>query len=223
MADFYFEDDIWNKGYYVIGVDEVGRGPLAGPIVAGAVIFKPSVRKNVSLHTQADVRIDDSKKLTPQQRETSFQWIKKNSLVWGVGSCSVAEINNLGIQKANFRAMRRAIYTCLGNIKKEIPLYLISDFLHIPFLKRIGSKNQTNIAKADTLSFTVAAASILAKVYRDIIMKNLSVKHPVYGWGRNMGYATAFHRTALQKYGPAKHHRKVFIKKYVIQNNSAQR
>jgi ribonuclease HII len=172
------------------GVDEAGRGPWAGPVVAAAVV----------LPGQPPVAIADSKALSQAQREASFDWLMAHAEV-GIGQASVAEIDALNIRAATFLAMRRAV-TALP----APPLAALVDGNALPGL---GIPEQF-LVKGDALSLSVAAASIIAKVTRDAIMRALDAEHPGYGWARNKGYGTAAHAAALTRLGPTPHHRRSF-------------
>ena len=200
-----FEKRLWEKGYKLIaGVDEVGRGALAGPVVAAAVVFPVMRRKVHSLH---DVR--DSKLLSANKRELLTPQLRIMSLQWSVGSASPSEINKFGIVKATFIAMRRAIK------KLKHVEYVLIDAFHIPYVRGLSRKRQLAIVKGDACCFSIAAASILAKVHRDEFMVKLGKQFPQYHLERNKGYGTLLHRQALKKFGPQTFHRKIFISEYI--------
>jgi len=197
LPDFSFEEVHWNNGLRVIaGADEVGRGAFAGPVVAAVVIFAPT--------TKMEVEINDSKKLTHNKRERASRWIKKHAQNYAIGEGSVEEINFLGIVPATHLAFLRAIENC----SLKIDRFLVDAF----YLPKIKKSLQTPIIKGDTKSLSIAAASIIAKVYRDDLMIRLSEKHGEYQWHQNKGYGTLAHRNALQKLGPTVHHRNKFIR-----------
>ncbi len=203
LPDFSFEKPLWNKGFKAIGgVDEVGRGALAGPVVTGCVIFKENQEINVL--------IKDSKVLTQKQKEVADIWIKENALTYGIGSASVAEIDKLGIVGATNKAFRRAVANC--QIKID---YLVIDAFYIPYVKGLRKKNQKPIVKGDSLSVSIAAASIIAKVHRDKLMSKLSrnLKYKKYKWDENKGYGTQNHREAIKIYGKTRLHRVSFLLK----------
>lgn len=207
LPNFSFEKRTWEKGYEIVaGVDEVGRGALAGPIVAGCVAFL----KRFKLSLPGSIRIDDSKKLTPRQRERSDEWIRDNCLGWGIGEASVAQINRLGIKRAGEIAFRKAI-------SKVKPNYLLIDAFFVPYVRGLRRKNQTAIVNGDEKSLSIAAASIIAKVYRDKLMGKLGGqgKFRKYGWEKNKGYGTKLHQKAIRKLGATKLHRKLFIRNFV--------
>ena len=182
------------KGYRnIAGVDEAGRGPLAGPVVAAAVILPPE-----GLPTG----INDSKKLTAAKRDELFDKIRQVALAVGVGQASVAEIDELNIYRAAQLAMERAI-TALGTK----PDYLLTDAMPLPALKAIPQKP---LVHGDALSLSIAAASIIAKVTRDRLMGDLHRQYPAYGFEGHKGYGTEEHMKALETHGPCPEHRLSF-------------
>ena len=212
QPNFSFEKALWKKGYkFIAGVDEVGRGCFAGPVVAGCVVFSHKPYK------LGNIRVDDSKKLSLKQRREASFWIKENALVWGIGEASVSLINRIGMGKATKVAFRRAI----KGVNKKLDFLLIDAF-YIPYVRGLKRKNQKAIVDGDEKSLTIAAASIIAKIYRDSLMKKLSSKHPKYGWTRNKGYGTKEHLGALRKYGLTRHHRKQFVATYFKKISSSQ-
>ncbi len=195
MTDFSIENGLNGQ---ISGVDEAGRGPLAGPVVAAAVIFKTQTLNFLEL-------IDDSKKLSEKKRLKAYDYlINCNEMKYGIGICSPQEIDRLNILKATFTAMERALKK-LKEQKEEISIALI-DGNHAP---KIFCKTQA-IIKGDGKSTSIAAASIIAKTTRDEIMKELAKNHPEYGWEQNFGYPTKEHVLAIKKYGITEHHRKTF-------------
>ncbi len=209
VVDFSFEKRIWQRKKLAVGVDEVGRGALAGPVLAAAVIW-PKLTKTKEQEILS-VGINDSKKLKPRQREKLAYFIKKNCLAWGIGQSSVAKINRLGIVKAVQKAMRQAVAEAQKRLKKKTPLFLLVDAFHVKYVPGIRLKNQKPIIKGDQKSISIAAASIIAKVDRDKTMVKLSPRYPKYNWGRNKGYGTKIHRQAIKKFGATRWHRKQYI------------
>jgi len=202
--DFRFEKGYWKKGYgVVIGVDEVGRGALAGPVVAGAVALK----RGDSL---LGIGIDDSKRLAAKKREGLAKIIRKDAAV-GIGEVGVAYINRHGIVKATQKAMRKSI----ANLKlhKNPKIFVLVDAFHVKYIPGVGLENQKAIIKGDQKSISIAAASIIAKVYRDKLMVRLGKKYPKYKWRENKGYGTEKHLAAIKKHGPTKLHRLAFLPK----------
>lgn len=215
LPDFSFEKKLHKKGLRIIaGIDEVGRGCFAGPVVAGCVVFSAGAQWD-SLHfrhPQNPVVINDSKKLSSNQREIADKWIRKNALAWGIGQASVNQINKLGIKKASEIAFRMAIKNCKVQID-----YLLIDAFYIPYVKGLRRRNQKAIIKGDTKSVSIAAASIIAKVYRDRLMTELGKKPKFrkYKWAKNKGYGTIEHRKAIKKYGSTRQHRKQFVETWL--------
>jgi len=187
----FFESDLSQKGFrHIAGVDEVGRGPWAGPVVAAAVIFPPKILLP---------DINDSKKLNHLQREKLFKQIKKKALSVGVGIAEVGDINQLNILKASLKAMHQALL----NLKISPEFVLVDGREKIPHLKI----PQMPIIKGDSKSQSIAAASIIAKVTRDKIMQTLHRQFPEFGFDRHKGYGTKKHQEALKKFGPTPLHR----------------
>lgn len=177
----------------VAGVDEVGRGPLAGPVTAAAVILDPA---------RLPQGIDDSKRLTERARERLALEIRASALAFAVAHASVEEIDALNILEASHLAMRRAL-TALSPAAQ----HALIDGNRLP--KGLEIPSQT-VVKGDAISLSIAAASILAKVERDAIMRELALANPGYGWEKNMGYPSAQHRVALEQQGVTPHHRRSF-------------
>lgn len=206
LPDFSYEKKLWRQSYKAIGgIDEVGRGCLAGPVVAGCVVFSRS-----QFLIPETIVINDSKKLTSKQRDEASVWIKQNCFCWGIGEASVREINRSGIKKATEIAFRRAIKDSQKHVE-----FLLIDAFYIPYVKGLRRKNQKAIIKGDTKSISIAAASIIAKVYRDKLMTNLGTmsKYRKYNWQKNKGYGTLEHRDAIITHGPTNLHRKLFLRK----------
>lgn len=193
MIDLHYELDCWTKGITrVAGIDEAGRGPLAGPVVAAAVVFPP--------HSWID-GVNDSKKLTPEQRNELYASILQKASGVGIGVVEHDVIDQINILQATHRAMEEAI----AKINPR-PEYLLIDgkaqhTFSIPFLA---------IVDGDARSFSIAAASIVAKVTRDRIMEDFDRRFPEYGFAQHKGYGTKQHYEALQKFGPCAIHRKSF-------------
>ncbi len=192
----------------VCGIDEVGRGPLAGPVVAAAVILKPQARTSECLKL-----INDSKKLSAKKRELINSELQDIALI-GIGAANVAEIDEHNIYQATFIAMRRA-YEQLCAIS-DAPVMALIDGNKAP---QISCSTQT-VVKGDQKSFSIAAASIVAKTYRDKLMQELAKTYPSYGWDRNAGYGTKQHLEALKIQGATPHHRKTFKPVYEVLSTS---
>ena len=182
---------------YVAGIDEAGRGPLAGPVVAAAVILP----KDIFLPF-----LNDSKKVTEKRRDVLFDEIKQNAIAYGIGIASNTLIDEINILQATYEAMREAI-----NALEKTPDVLLVDAVHIPDI----NIKQVGIVKGDAKSVNIAAASILAKVTRDSIMAEYDKIYPDYGFASNKGYGTATHIAALKEVGPCAIHRKSFIGNFV--------
>ena len=178
----------------ICGIDEVGRGPLAGPVVAGAVILPKDCRI---------LYINDSKKLSENRREELAEQIKKEALAVGIGMVQADMIDEINILQATYEAMRRAV----SNLGTE-PDLLLNDAVTIPGL----SVPQVPIVKGDARSVSIAAASIVAKVFRDHMMVEYDSIYPGYGFASNKGYGSAAHIKALRELGPCPIHRRSFIK-----------
>ncbi len=192
------EQIIWSNGFQrIAGVDEAGCGPLAGPVVAAAVVFP---------HDFYHPEINDSKKLTSSKREELAQLIKEKAIATGIGVVSHSEIDRMNIRQATFKAMRKA----LGSLGIQ-PDYILFDGYELP--ERLF--RQEAIINGDEISFTIAAASILAKVTRDHLMIKYHQQYPQYGFDRHKGYGTLFHREMIRKYGPCPLHRKTFLHKII--------
>jgi ribonuclease HII len=198
-ASLLYENRYWSGGCRsIMGFDEAGRGTWAGPVTAGAVCL-PSGRKDLS-KVLAGVR--DSKQMTPRQRTQLVERIKETAHAWGIGSATSAEIDELGIVPATWLAMKRAL-----KMSKYQPDCLLMDSLVWPSMKHIP---QISIVKGDSLSLSIAAASVIAKVWRDEHMQQLDAQYPEYGFAKHKGYGTTAHQAALQKYGPCPIHRMTF-------------
>lgn len=182
---------------YICGIDEVGRGPLAGPVVAGAVILP----KNLIIPY-----LNDSKQVKKERREALSHIIMEQAVSCGIGISSERDIDEIGIQSANYAAMSMAI----DNLSVKPDLLLI-DAVHIPEV----DIPQVSIIKGDTLSVSIAAASIVAKVARDRMMQEYDKVYPEYGFANNVGYGSAAHIQALKEYGPCDIHRRSFIRNFI--------
>lgn len=196
MTDYQFENAARSEGFSAVcGIDEAGRGPLAGPVFAAAVILP----ENCSIEG-----INDSKKLTPKKREILFDEIRAGALSYGIGFATEQEIDSINILQATFLAMKRAFDAM--NIRADLALV---DGNRMP---NLGVETRT-IVRGDALSASIAAASILAKVSRDRLLCEIDRIYPQYGFAKHKGYGTAYHVEMLQKYGPCPVHRKTFLKK----------
>ena len=266
FPDFSFEQKAVKKGYkFIAGVDEVGKGCFAGPIVTGCVVFPSkwvaeaegvsSSARRASVESRTGrasdrthsrypfvipegITINDSKKMRPRQRERATVWIKESALAWGIGEVGAGLINSQGMAKATRKAFRLAISNARKRLGKPID-FLLSDAFFISFVPGLPARRRKNkkgryykkisgrqqaIINGDEKSFSIAAASIIAKVYRDKLMLNLGKrpKYRKYGWGRNKGYGTLEHRNSIKKYGLTRQHRKQFVATWIKNSSSSQ-
>ena len=196
MDWLFYEKQAYEKGYPVVcGVDEAGRGPLAGPVYAAAVILPPDARID---------GVNDSKKLSEKKREALFDIIQQVALSSCVASASVEEIDAHNILNATYLAMQRAV----AGLSPQ-PQMVLVDGNRLPSLPMASQA----IVKGDSLSLSIAAASILSKVSRDRFMKELAQQYPQYQLEKHKGYGTKLHRELIREYGPSPIHRKTFLKK----------
>jgi ribonuclease HII len=201
FPNFREEKKLWKKGFKKIaGLDEAGRGPLAGPVVAAAVIIKPIREIRRKFAEIGDIK--DSKKLTPKKRNELYKILIRNSQIeWGIGKVSEKVIDKINILEATKLAMKKAIQ----KLKRK------PDFLILDGNFKINSKIiQKSIKKADGKVVSCSCASIIAKVYRDKIMEKLHKKYPRYSFDKHKGYPTKYHLKKLRKFGPCKIHRETF-------------
>ena len=189
----------------ICGIDEAGRGPLAGPVVAAAVVLPKDCR---ILH------LNDSKKVSEKRRELLFDEIREKARAYGVGMASPRRIDEINILQATYEAMRQAVEK-LG----VVPDLLLNDAVTIPGINIM----QIPIIKGDARSVSIAAASILAKVTRDRMMGEYDRLYPQYGFAKHKGYGTAAHIEALRTHGPCPVHRRTFLKNFRLEEHSDQR
>jgi len=192
-----FENEYTNKGYKAIaGIDEAGRGPLAGPVVAACCILDPE---------KPVLGLDDSKKLSEKKREELFPLIKENAIAYSVVAIEADVIDELNILEATKKAMRQ----CVTEISEKIK----PDLLLVDAVKLEGTGIEVvPIIKGDARSNSIAAASVLAKVTRDHMMQELDVKYPGYGFAKHKGYGTKDHYAAIREHGMTPIHRRSFLK-----------
>lgn len=190
-------EDTYDACAYICGIDEAGRGPLAGPVVAAAAVLPKDCRI---------FYLNDSKKLSEKKRDLLFDEIKEKAVAYGIGIVSPQVIDEINILQATYEAMRQAISQL-----NVIPEILLNDAVTIPGVDIM----QVPIVKGDAKSVSIAAASILAKVTRDRMMMEYDQIYPEYGFAKHKGYGTAAHIAALKEYGPCPIHRRTFIKKFV--------
>ena len=202
-----FDDNYRRLGYrYLCGVDEAGRGPLAGPVVAAAVILPERFTFQ---------GLDDSKKLTEKQREILYPQIMEKAVSFGIGLVDEAEIDKINILQATFKAMKRAV-----DQLNVTPDYLLIDGRDFP--KFVNKESDGLLAgealiKGDGRSACIAAASVLAKVYRDNLMREYAQQYPLYGFEKHKGYGSKMHREAIIENGPCPIHRRSFLRKILPQ------
>lgn len=181
------------KGKIEVGCDEAGRGCLAGPVYAAAVILNPK---------RPNIQLNDSKKLSPKKRNEMRKWVEENAIAWTVGRVEAIEIDEINILNASFLAMHRAI----EQINVHFDHLLIDGNRFTPY----PSKKHYCIIKGDAKFKSIAAASILAKTYRDEYMQSIAQEFPSYAWQTNQGYPTKKHRLAIEQHGSCIHHRQSF-------------
>ena len=203
MPSFDIENSAREKGFSLIcGVDEAGRGPLAGPVCAAAVILPEGLEIE---------GLNDSKKLSHLKREKLYDIIIEKAVAYGIAFASVEEIEEVNILNATYLAMNRAIEAL------KIPAdYALIDGNRVPTGIKIPCET---VVKGDALSYSVAAASILAKVTRDRLMLQYDEKYPEYGFSKHMGYGTKYHTDKILEYGPSEIHRPSFLKKLYGKKN----
>ncbi len=195
--DWTLEQALWRAGYTLVaGLDEAGRGALAGPVVAAVVVFPPQAAKASALQD-----LNDSKALTPQARAGLLPVVLQHAFAWAVGWASWEEVDRLGVPQATRQAMMRALQAL-----PQPPQFLLLDHLLLPDVPL----PQVALPKGDARCATIAAASILAKTVRDAYMQGLDRAYPAYGFARHKGYGTRHHRAALEQHGPAGVHRRRF-------------
>lgn len=192
------ERGAWKAGRLLVGVDEAGRGPLAGPVVAAAVLFPVDVKRLTGIR--------DSKTLSEAQRDRAAVLIRKKALAIGVGAASVREIDRINIRRATALAMRRA----LDRLFRLAPAESLSILVDGLPLLEIGLVHEA-LVDGDAICPSIAAAGIIAKTVRDRLMTSLAVRYDHYHWGTNMGYGTEAHMNALAEFGATPHHRRSFM------------
>ena len=199
LEDMHEFENKYSDYNYIAGIDEAGRGPLAGPVVAACVILP----KDCEI-----LYLNDSKQVSAKKRDELFDEIKEKAVAYGIGVASPGRVDEINILQATYEAMRAAI-TQMSEI--QIPDMLLVDAVHIP---EINIK-QVGIVKGDAKSVSIAAASILAKVTRDRFMLEMDKVYPEYGFASHKGYGSKVHIEAIKKYGPSPIHRETFIKNFI--------
>lgn len=189
---------------HICGIDEAGRGPLAGPVVAAAVVLPKDCRI---------LYLNDSKKLSEKKRDLLFDQIREKAVAYGIGMAGPGRVDEINILRATYEAMRQAVEK-LG----IVPDILLNDAVTIPGL----DITQVPIVKGDAKSVSIAAASILAKVTRDRMMAEYDKQYPVYGFAKHKGYGTAAHIEALRRHGPCPIHRMTFLKNFQLEDHGGE-
>ena len=198
-----YEEKLYNEGYkFICGIDEAGRGPLAGPVVVGAAVMPRDSKLEW---------VNDSKKVTEKRREILYDRITEEALAWGVGIISEKEIDELNILNATKKGLHLALGEVIEKLKQKPDIVIVDalreiDTFEIPC---------QSIIKGDATCYSISCASILAKVTRDRIMREWNEVYPMYDFEKNKGYGTAEHIKALKQYGPCPIHRRTFIKHFV--------
>ena len=198
-----YEENLYNEGYkFIWGIDEAGRGPLAGPVVVGAAVMPRDSKLEW---------VNDSKKVTEKRREILYDRITEEALAWGVGIISEKEIDELNILNATKKGLHLALGEVIEKLKQKPDIVIVDalreiDTFEIPY---------QSIIKGDATCYSISCASILAKVTRDRIMREWNEVYPMYDFEKNKGYGTAEHIKALKQYGPCPIHRRTFIKHFV--------
>lgn len=200
-----FDQEATENAGFIAGVDEVGRGPLAGPVVAAAVVLPPDF----------DVPgIDDSKKMTEKRRESMLPVIKEKALAYGIGMVNHKRIDEINILEATKEAMIQAVENASAMLREKQGVeiqHVLFDAMQIPAVEL----PQTSVIKGDAKSLSIAAASVLAKVTRDRMMVELAEEYPDYAFEKNKGYGTKAHYEGLEKVGPCEIHRMTFLKNFL--------
>ena len=198
-----YEENLYNEGYkFICGIDDAGRGPLAGPVVVGAAVMPRDSKLEW---------VNDSKKVTEKRREILYDRITEEALAWGVGIISEKEIDELNILNATKKGLHLALGEVIEKLKQKPDIVIVDalreiDTFEIPY---------QSIIKGDATCYSISCASILAKVTRDRIMREWNEVYPMYDFEKNKGYGTAEHIKALKQYGPCQIHRRTFIKHFV--------
>lgn len=198
-----YEENLYNEGYkFICGIDEAGRGPLAGPVVVGAAVMPRDSKLEW---------VNDSKKVTEKRREILYDRVTEEALAWGVGIISEKEIDELNILNATKKGLHLALGEVIEKLKQKPDIVIVDalreiDTFEIPY---------QSIIKGDATCYSISCASILAKVTRDRIMREWNEVYPMYDFEKNKGYGTAEHIKALKQYGPCPIHRRTFIKHFV--------
>ncbi len=211
MPTFDHEIELWSQGYTVIGIDEVGRGALSGPLYVSGVAFSADLSKDQLAEIQ-ELGINDSKKLSAQKRQQIAKILRQKSVISATAASSCDHINEHGI----ISALNNAILQVIEKLTQNLPqnkIFVLLDGTHTPDKFHLQNISYRNIIKGDSTSLSIASASIIAKVTRDAYMEKLSQKFPMYEWHHNKGYGTARHINAIKAYGASSHHRILYLRK----------
>ena len=205
------ERELWDQGYTVIGIDEVGRGAFAGPVYVSAVAFTPtqSLEKIDQLES---LGINDSKKVSPTKRINLSNLLQKENLIHSTASIDSTYINLHGIMAALSQAVLQVTHDLISKLPEK-KFYILLDGKDNPFKDSPEKYMYKNIIKGDSISLSIAASSIIAKVARDQYMETLGSEFSVYNWSKNKGYGTKEHIEAIKKYGHCPHHRLLYLRK----------
>ncbi|MCF7795225.1 ribonuclease HII [Patescibacteria group bacterium] len=208
MHNLELEKKLFKQGYnYIAGVDEVGRGPLAGPVISACVLVDINFLENINNLKE----LNDSKKMSLKNREKIFSIIQDNAVSVGIGICSPKTIDKINILQASLLSSKKAVL----NLSHQADMVLMDGKFKIPNL----DIDQENIIQGDAKIAIIALASVIAKVYRDKIMTEYDNKYPGYDFAKNKGYGTAYHRKQIEKIGPCKIHRYSFAPIKDMNNN----
>jgi len=210
-SDFELEKKLLAEGYaFVLGTDEAGRGPLCGPVVAAAAIYRDATFAIPEEKVKLMDFVRDSKTISPKKREEIFDFIHENFYI-GIGLCDHQTIDEINILEASFLAMKKAVTDLKTKFRRELPnfdnnIILVDGNKKIPNL----SLYQMSVVGGDRIVKSISAASIIAKVTRDRMMLEMDKKYPEYGFAKHKGYGTKLHMAALQQFGPCEIHRQTF-------------
>lgn len=210
-STFELEKKLLAEGYaFVIGTDEAGRGPLCGPVVAAAAIYRDPTFSIPEDKIKAMEYVRDSKKLSPKKREEIFDFIHENFYI-GIGLCDHKTIDEINILEASFLAMKKAMTDLKTKFHHELPNF-DNDIILVDGNKKIPNLSlyQKAVVGGDRIVKSISAASIIAKVTRDRLMLEMHAKYPLYGFDKHKGYGTKLHMEMLEKYGPCEIHRQTF-------------
>lgn len=208
---FDHEIELWNEGYAVIGIDEVGRGAFAGPVNVSGVAFTPQTDSD-EIKRLYSLGINDSKKLSAIKRSTLSTLLQKEKLIFSIKSIDSTIINTHGIMSALSQAVLQVTEELIAKLPQK-KVFILLDGNDNPYKTNTVQYNYRNIIKGDNISLSIAAASILAKVARDEHMTKLSLEYPQYNWDKNKGYGTADHREAIKQFGECPQHRVLYLRK----------